>query len=121
MSPIEDSAAAGDMQRCGMRSGISVVVTASDRAHLEALVAARGTPQKHVWQARLVLLSDDGLGTVGIMAEPGKSKTCVWRWQERLMAKGVKGLLRDRTRPPGVAPLAQLQAVQRQGIRREAP
>ena len=36
----------------------------------------------------------------------GKSKTCVWRWQERSIAEGVDGLLRDRTRPPGIAPLA---------------
>src|SRR3546814_16048675 len=35
----------------------------------------------------------------------GKSKTCVWRWQERFMAEGVDGLLRDKTRPPGIAPL----------------
>lgn len=39
------------------------------------------------------------------MAETGKSKTCVWRWQERYMAEGVEGLLRDKTRPPGIAPL----------------
>jgi hypothetical protein len=39
------------------------------------------------------------------MAATGKSKTCVWRWQERFMAQGVDGLLRDKTRPPGIAPL----------------
>ncbi len=39
------------------------------------------------------------------MAATGKSKTCVWRWQERFMAGGVDGLLRDKTRPPGIAPL----------------
>ena len=39
------------------------------------------------------------------MAATGKSKTCVWRWQERFMAAGVDGLLRDKTRPPGIAPL----------------
>ena len=89
-----------------MRSGISIAVTATDRVRLEALVAARGSPQKHVWRARIVLLSDDGLSTVAIMAATGKSKTCVWRWQERFMVEGVDGLLRDRTRPPGIAPLA---------------
>ena len=89
-----------------MRSGINIVVTASDRARLDALVAARGSPQKHVWRARIVLLTDDGLGTVAIMTATGKSKTCVWRWQERFMAEGVDGLLRDKTRPPGIAPLA---------------
>src|SRR5271166_1947552 len=39
------------------------------------------------------------------MAATGKSKTCVWRWQERFMREGVDGLLRDKTRPPGIAPL----------------
>ena len=39
------------------------------------------------------------------MAAAGKSKTCVWRWQERFMAEGVEGLLRDKTRLPGIAPL----------------
>ena len=86
-----------------MRSGISIAVTASDRARLNALVAARGSPQEHVWRARIVLLTDDGLGTVAIMTATGKSKTCVWRWQERFMAEGVDGLLRDKTRPPGIA------------------
>src|SRR5436189_918422 len=93
------------MRVCGMRTGITVDVKAADRARLEALVAARGSPQKHVWRARIVLLTADGLGTVGVMAATGKSKTCVWRWQERFMAEGIDGLLRDKTRPPGIAPL----------------
>lgn len=40
------------------------------------------------------------------MAQTGKSKTCVWRWQERFMTAGVAGLLHDRSRPPGIAPTA---------------
>ena len=39
------------------------------------------------------------------MASTAKSKTCVWRWQERFMAEGIDGLLRDKTRPAGIAPL----------------
>ena len=89
-----------------MRTGIRIEVTASDLAGLEALVAAGGSPQKHVWRARIILLMADGLGTVAVMAATGKSKTCVWRWQERFMAEGIDGLLRDKTRPPGIAPLA---------------
>ena len=37
------------------------------------------------------------------MAATGKSKTCVWRWQERFMYAGVDGLLQEKTRPPGIA------------------
>ena len=88
-----------------MRSGVSISVLPADRRRLEAIVADRNTPQKQVWRARIVLLTDDGHGTAAIMREAGVSKTCVWRWQERFMAEGVDGLLRDRTRPPGKAPV----------------
>src|SRR5829696_3515705 len=67
----------------------------------------RRVPQKHAWRAEIVLLTADGLGTVEIMRRTGKSKTCVWRWQERFAAEGVDGLLRDKTRPPRVPPLGQ--------------
>lgn len=88
-----------------MRTGITFDVTPADRVRLEAIVAAGSSPQKHVWRARIVLMSGDGFGTVAIMEETGKSKTCVWRWQERFMSEGVDGLLRDKSRPPGIAPL----------------
>jgi transposase len=39
------------------------------------------------------------------MRRTGKSKTCVWRWQERFMEEGVDGLLRDKTRPSRIPPL----------------
>ena len=88
-----------------MRRGVSVSVSAADRRRLEAIVADRNRPQKHVWRARIVLLTADGLGTNAVMAATAKSKTTVWRWQERFTAAGVEGLLRDKTRPPGKAPI----------------
>lgn len=88
-----------------MRKDIVVDVSAADRARLQAVVASRNSPQKHVWRATIILLTADGLGTVEIMRRTGKSKTCVWRWQERFMAAGVDGLLRDKTRPSRVPPL----------------
>jgi hypothetical protein len=35
-----------------------------------------------------------------LIRRPGTSKTSVWRWQERFLAEGARGLLRDKTRPP---------------------
>src|SRR3954463_11576532 len=90
-----------------MRPGISITLHPSDRHRLEAIIADRNTPQKHVWRAEIVLLSADGVGTVEIMRRTGKSKTCVWRWQERFAEAGVVGLLRDKTRPPRVKALCQ--------------
>ena len=89
-----------------MRRGVSFTVSAEDRARLRAIVEDRNSAQKHVWRARIILASADGLGTMAIMAATGKSKTCVWRWQERFMEEGVDGLLRDKTRPPGRKPLS---------------
>jgi transposase len=88
-----------------MRKEVVVDANAADRARLEAVVANRNSPQKHVWRARIVLLTADGLGTVEITRRTGKSKTCVWRWQERFMTAGVDGLLHDKTRPSRVPPL----------------
>ena len=88
-----------------MLDGIQVKVTAKDRAKLEAIVVDRNSPQKHVWRARIILLTADGCGTAAIMRGSGVSKTAVWRWQERFMIEGVEGLLRDKTRPARLAPL----------------
>ncbi len=91
----------------GMREGITVEVSAADRARLRAIVADRGSPQKHVWRAAIILATAEGCGTAEIMRRAGVSKPCVWRWQARFAAEGVDGLLRDRTRPSRVPPLPQ--------------
>ena len=90
-----------------MRPGISIILSPADRRRLEALVGDRNVAQKHVWRARIVLHSADGIGTNGIMRRTGKSKTCVWRWQERFAQEGYDGLLRDKTRPSRIPPPAE--------------
>src|SRR4051812_37325242 len=88
-----------------MRAGIIVNVTRSDRLGLEAIVADRSAPQKHVWRANIILATADGCGTAEIMRRSGKSKPVVWTWQARFMEEGVAGLTRDKTRKPGKQPL----------------
>ena len=88
-----------------MRPGISIALSPADRRRLKALVGDRNASQKHVWRAEIVLLSAAGVGTNEIMRQTGKSKTCVWRWQERLCQEGFEGLLRDKTRPSRIRPL----------------
>ena len=89
-----------------MRTGITVDVALADRSRLRNVIADRNSPQKHVWRAQIVLLTAEGLGTEEIMRRTGKSKTAVWRWQERFMTDGVDGLLRDKTRPSRIPPLS---------------
>jgi transposase len=88
-----------------MRTGISISATPADLDRLRALVKDRNAPQKHVWRAQIVLLSAEGVGTIAIMRGTGKSKTCVWRWQERFAVEGVDGLLHDKTRPSRIPKL----------------
>ena len=88
-----------------MRTGISITLKPADRRRLKALARDRNAPHKHVWRAEIVLFSADSVGTNEIMRRTGKSKTCVWRWQERFMQEGYDGLLRDKTRPSRIPSL----------------
>ena len=56
-----------------MRKGISVSVPVAGRRRLQTVVADPKSPQKHVWRARIMLLTSDGVGTSGIMEATGKS------------------------------------------------
>jgi transposase len=104
-----------------MREGITIGVSAADRAHLEAVVADRNSPQKHVWRAAIILATAEGLGTAAIMRRAGISRPCVRRWQERFVAEGVARLLRDKTRKPGTPPLPQATVERVVDLTREPP
>src|SRR5712691_12636622 len=88
----------------GMRNDVEVRLGPGDRERLEAVLGDRNSPQKHVWRARIILATAEGCGTAEIMRRAGVSKPCVWRWQERFMREGVAGLLREKTRKPGLPP-----------------
>jgi transposase len=104
-----------------MRSGVCLSVSPGDIKRLRALVQDRNAPQKHVWRARIVLMSAEGVGTNAIMRETGKAKTCVWRWQERFASEGFEGLLRDRTRPSRIPKLDPSIAERVVALTMEAP
>jgi hypothetical protein len=50
-------------------------MSVADRRELEAVVANRNSPQKHVWRAKVVLLTADGTRHGQIMLATGKAKT----------------------------------------------
>jgi transposase len=84
----------------------NIRLSAADRRALEAVVINRNSPQKHVWRAKIVLLTADGRGTAEIMQATSKAKTVIWRWQERFREQGAAGLWRDKTRPSRIPPLS---------------
>ena len=89
------------------RDDICLHVSPANRARLETISKDRNSSRKAVWRAEIVLATADGHGTNEIMRRTGKSKPCVWRWQERYVEEGVDGLVRDKTRPSRVPPLPE--------------
>jgi transposase len=87
------------------RDDICLYVSPANRSRLVAIIKDRNSSRKAVWRAEIVLATADGHGTNAIMRRTGKSKPCVWRWQERYVEEGVNGLLHDKTRPSRVPPL----------------
>jgi transposase len=88
-----------------MAQTVSPIVNPADRERLAAVVEDRNRPQKHVQRARIILLSAERLTVMDVAARSGASRPSVWRWQQRFAEEGVAGLLRDKTRKPGKAPL----------------
>ncbi len=88
-----------------MAQTVCVVVSASDRHRLEAIIADRNRPRKHVERALIVLASAERRPVQQIAGTVGISRPMVWRWQCRFAEAGVDGLLRDKTRKPGKSPI----------------
>jgi transposase len=93
-------------ESAGMAQTVSVIIGAEDRERLAAVVGDRNHPQKHIQRARIVLLSAERLPVLTVAGQVGVSRPSVWRWQQRFAEAGVDGLLRDKTRKPGKAPLS---------------
>src|SRR5438874_7724636 len=89
-----------------MAQQVCVVLSSAEREQLIAIAADRNRSRKHVERARIVLASADRHPAQGVAQSIGVSRPTVWRWQQRFAESGVEGLLRDKTRKPGKAPLA---------------
>src|SRR3954468_6486314 len=88
-----------------MAQTVSVLLSVQDRVWLQRVVEDRRRPVKHVQRARIILLSADRLPVLEVAKRVEVSRPMVWRWQQRFAEEGVEGLLRDKTRPPGKAPV----------------
>jgi hypothetical protein len=60
-----------------MHQRTNIQLSAIDRSALEAVVANRNSAQKHVWRAKIVLMTADDYGTAEIMRATGKAKTVI--------------------------------------------
>ncbi len=88
-----------------MGQTVCILLGAEDRARLVAVAGDRNRSQKHAQRANIVLLSAERLLVLEVARRTDASRPAVWRWQQRFAEEGVDGLLRDKTRKPGKAPL----------------
>ena len=95
-----------------MARTVSLLLSARHSAVLQGVIEDRGRPVKHVRRAQIILLSAERLPVLEIAKRVGVSRPMVWRWQQRFAEAGVEGLLRDKTRKPGKAPIAADKAAQ---------
>ena len=89
-----------------MAQTVCVILSSLNRRRLEAIVADRKRPHKHVERAQIVLAAAERGPVQQVAARVGVSRPMVWRWQQRFAEQGVDGLLRDKTRKPGKPPIA---------------
>src|ERR1700739_2387397 len=89
-----------------MAQQVCVVLNAAEREQLTAIAADRNPPRKHIERAQIVLASADRRPARKVAQSIGFSGPTVGRWQQRFAESGIDGLLRDKTRKPGKAPIA---------------
>lgn len=82
-----------------------MILSSLDREQLEAIVADRNRPRKHVERAHVVLAAAERGPVQAMATRLGVTRPIVWRWQHRFAEEGVDGLLRDKTRKPGKPPI----------------
>ena len=90
-----------------MAQTVSLLLSARDRAGSREVIEDRRRPVKHVQRTQMVLVSADHLPVLEIANRVGVSRPLVWRWQRRYAEEGLDGLLRDKTRAPGIPPVPQ--------------
>ena len=82
-----------------------MVVGAEDRARLTTIVGDRSRPLKHMQRSRIVLLGGSAAG-VEVARRAGSAVRRGGAGSAAMLRLGWKVLLRDKSRPPGKAPVA---------------
>lgn len=86
---------------------MKIVLPETDREKLEKMIASRSTEAKARLRARIVVMTADGCSNDEIMDKLRVSHPTLSLWRRRYLERGVEGLLKGKTRPPGLPPLPE--------------
>jgi len=88
-----------------MAQTVCPMPSAEDLERLAKIVGDPNAKQKHALRARIILVSAKRFNVQRVAKQTGATRPAVWRWQRRYAEEGIDGLLRDKTRKPGKAPV----------------
>ena len=89
-----------------MRVAVTIELTAKDRLKLESLTKGRSSSLRARERAAIILLAADGLDNQEIAARLGQDKMKVGRWRQRYAKGGLPAILKDKSRPGRIPPVA---------------
>ena len=89
-----------------MRRAPRVELTEADRKRLAGFCRGRSSPLRLQERAAIVLLAAEGLENKDIAARLRQDKMKVGRWRSRYVQFGMAGIMKDKSRPGRIPPLA---------------
>jgi transposase len=90
-----------------MRVAPVIELTSKQRAKLETIRKGRSSAVRARERAAIILLAADGLENQEIARRLGQDKMKVGRWRSRYARGGLEAILKDKSRPGRIRPLAK--------------
>ena len=90
-----------------MRTPMKITVGDADLRILEKWLTSRAVDAKQKQRAKIILMSADGLPTSELMRKLKVSNPTLNLWRRRYQEGGIEALIKGKSRPPGITPLAQ--------------
>ena len=89
-----------------MRVAAEIKLSEKERAKLEWIKRSRASSVRARERAAIVLLAADGMENKEIAQQLRQDPGKVGRWRQRFSERKMEGILKDKTRPGRIAPLA---------------
>ncbi len=89
-----------------MRVALKIMLGDRERNRLERLRKSRSESVRVRERAAIVLLAAEGMENQEIASKLGQDKMKVGRWRKRYATQGLAGILKDKSRPGRIAPIA---------------
>jgi len=84
-----------------------ITLTAQERDALEKRSRGGRSSVRVRERSRLILLAAEGLQNKEIAQRTGMDRGKIGRWRQRYATQRLAGILKDKTRPPGKAPVSK--------------